>query len=85
MVAAMKRRIGKIKVPAEQVQQLAEKFDENYAELMSDGYRLMGSSGFWQTKQDGITARFVYRKGNARDDGGRWTRTTVITGIYPHG
>ncbi len=75
------KRSRKLKVPTDKVRELAEKFDERYAGNIADGMVLTAASGFWQTKAQGITARFVYRKGHPRDDGGRTTFTTVITGI----
>ncbi len=72
-----------MKVPTEKVRALAEQFDETYGERIAAGFIFSASSGFWQTKRDGITARFVYRKGKPRDLCGRVTHTTIITGIRP--
>lgn len=71
------RRPGKIKMPLDKVARLAAEHDDGYAERIAAGYRLMASSGFWETR-GGVRARFVYRKGSPSDPEGRTTWTSVI-------
>lgn len=74
------KRVWRVKVPDEKVMSIAAKLVEQHDELLSDGYRLMGSSGVWRTKSDGLTARFVYR---LRAADRATTMTFTIRGIRP--
>ncbi len=74
------RRSWRVRVPEEKVAAIAGQLVDQHAALLSDGYRLMGSSGVWRTKGDGLTARFVYRN---RAADGFTTMTFVIRGIRP--
>lgn len=77
------KRSTRINVPFDQVRDLAQRFDEHYEGQIATGFELMASSGFWQTKTNGITARFVYRRDKIREVAGRVTHTTIIRGIRP--
>lgn len=77
------KQSAKMKVPLEKVRELAERCDEDYAKHIAAGFTFMASSGFWITRSNGITARFVYRRGVKRSQDGRITHTTIITGIRP--
>jgi hypothetical protein len=68
----MARRSWKIKKPANFVAEWAVKLDPLHDLHIAEGYRLCASSGFWRTKSNGITARFVYRSAD---------RSSVITHI----
>lgn len=73
------RRNWKIKLAEPKLHELAQKvLPKEHAGLLADGWRLMPSSGFWQTVGRGITARFVYRK---RMPDGETTITHIIRGI----
>lgn len=75
------KRTWKVKITDDRVSNLAADAVDNHSELMAEGFQLMGSSGVWRTKHDGLTARFVYRR---RDEHGtRQTRTFVFRGIRP--
>lgn len=74
------RRSWRVKVPDERIVSIAEKLVDRHGALLGEGYRLMASSGVWQTRRDGLTARFVYRN---RAADGFATMTFVIRGIRP--
>lgn len=72
------RRNWKIKLAEPKLHELAHTLVVEHTGLITSGYRLMASSGFWRTAERGITARFVYRK---RVDDGSSTVTHTIRGI----
>jgi len=72
------KRSWKLKLPEDRLTSIAAKLVDDHTDMLGRGFRLMASSGIWQTKRDGMTARFVYR---SREAGNATTITHIIRGI----
>lgn len=71
----MSKKNYRIRMTRAQLLDYAARANYQHKSLIADGYELARSSGFWNTKRAGITARLVYRSTR----GVEFFRTITVT------